>query len=398
MATQPTTVYIPRVHSNIEESDIRGQFEYYKLANVLRVDWVFKYDNDGNLTFKQAFVHLVWMHNETAFSLKSKIENGEQARLIYDDPKYWILLQARNPLPQSVVDDSRRLIHSGNIGDILDRVLTLLPEGEETTRDQFRAIGLAFNTLRQQELEVARNYGINQTLLAATAKDLEFYRGWHNAMQQSTGAAQAETRNYQQVATERLTALSREQEKSAALERRIGHLEEQLRDQSVEPVDAEAPWKRHGVTCVDGEIEAANADLQRRLDGSNQIIQQLQGYIHNQTMGKSALARAAVRVQTDRAGDDPIAARANASSPAENEWDVVPDALDADTLEGWRLRRQYRYGEKTDSDDDSCSSMPGLEEEVLPTYTKKMHHADTREGRAQSRIQESRKQEHVEQL
>lgn len=397
MATQPTTVYIPRVHPNTEESDVREQFEYYSLANVLRVDWVFKYDDGGKLTFKQAFVHLVWMHNDTALRLKDRIENGEQSRLVYDDPKYWILLQARNPLPQSVVDDSKRLIQSGNIGDILDRVLTLLPDGEETTRDQFRAIGLAFNTLRQQQLEEARKYGINQTLLAATVKDLEFYRGWHDAMHRSTGAAQASLCHYQQAATERLTELVREQEKSEALERRIKHLEEQLRNQCAEPVDAEAPWKRHGATCVDGEIEAANDYLRQQLDESNQIVQQLQGYIRNQAMG-SALTQAPLNVRTDREGDDPIAARARASSPADNEWDVVPDALDEDTAEGWRIRRQYRYGEDTDSDDDSCSSMPGLEEDSRPVYTKEMHLADTRVGRAQSRIQEGRKREQVEQL
>ena len=80
MAAQTYTVYIPRLHSDTDESYIRWQFDYYNLAHVARVDWVFKYNDAGQLIFKQAFVHLMWMENDTAQRLKTKIDKSLLAK------------------------------------------------------------------------------------------------------------------------------------------------------------------------------------------------------------------------------------------------------------------------------------------------------------------------------
>ena len=52
------TIYIPRVHRDTSEEYIKSQFDFYDLADVKRVDFLFKYNRDGTLIFKQAFVHL----------------------------------------------------------------------------------------------------------------------------------------------------------------------------------------------------------------------------------------------------------------------------------------------------------------------------------------------------
>ena len=406
MAAQTYTVYIPRLHSDTDESYIRWQFDYYNLAHVARVDWVFKYNDAGQLIFKQAFVHLMWMENDTAQRLKTKIDNEEQARLIHDDPVYWILLKARNPLPQSVVNEADRLMRSGDIGDILDHVLLsedwdCFDETDlEETRGKYRAVGLAFNSMRQQLQETGRQHGINQTLLTATARDLEFYRGWHGSLQEKIGEIEAAARRWEQIAAGRLVQLTEQCQRNERLVKQVKELEHQ-RDctkcmQVCTSGNGDAPWMRHGVTCVDGEVEEENIALRQKLseaEARNKVldrkcvatvetIHSLRNHIHNQKLVRPL--HTSTRVHSDRAGDDPIASRAAISSPpAVGGWTVVEDSTTPPASYDWRTRRSYKYGEEysDDGSEDSYSSMTGLDDDTRPTYTKEQHKADV-SGRA----------------
>ena len=88
------SVYIPRVFSNITEDNIRNIFSIMDIGEVSRVDFISKENSKGE---KYNMVFVWFSHwndeNSAAMNLKEKIEDpNTQAKFVYDDPWYWILL------------------------------------------------------------------------------------------------------------------------------------------------------------------------------------------------------------------------------------------------------------------------------------------------------------------
>jgi len=88
------SVYIPRVFSNITEDNIRNIFSKLDIGEVSRVDFIAKENSKGE---KYNMVFVWFSHwndeNSAAMNLKERIEDpNTQAKFVYDDPWYWILL------------------------------------------------------------------------------------------------------------------------------------------------------------------------------------------------------------------------------------------------------------------------------------------------------------------
>lgn len=91
------SVCIPRIFNNIPVSKIVSTFESLNLGKVERVDIVLKRDYN-NEPIKMAFVHFYkWYNNTAANNLRKKIEDPNyEAKLVYADPWYWIILPNRS--------------------------------------------------------------------------------------------------------------------------------------------------------------------------------------------------------------------------------------------------------------------------------------------------------------
>ncbi len=103
------SLYIPRVANNcyMKQSGLSftnitdfmaHMFHSLDIGRVSRVDLVPIYSKSGNLTnFSKAFVHFeLWYDTPSAFSIQEKMNDsshGNIAKLVYDDPHYWILKQ-----------------------------------------------------------------------------------------------------------------------------------------------------------------------------------------------------------------------------------------------------------------------------------------------------------------
>lgn len=92
------SVYIPIIIGKITESQIKDIFNKLDIGLVSRVDFVSKINNSGNIT-RQAFVHFEkWYDTSSAKNLQIRIQDPNiNAKLVYDDPKFWPLLPAYNP-------------------------------------------------------------------------------------------------------------------------------------------------------------------------------------------------------------------------------------------------------------------------------------------------------------
>lgn len=79
---------------NIPIHKIKDSFEKLDLGKIERIDSVIKISREG-YNYRMAFIHFEYwnMNNIAAINLREKIENpNKEAKLVYDDPWYWLLL------------------------------------------------------------------------------------------------------------------------------------------------------------------------------------------------------------------------------------------------------------------------------------------------------------------
>jgi len=94
------SIYVPIMKSDIEESFIKETFNKLNLGNVKRVDFVDIENQNNGFEFKKAFIHFnSWeLTNPATLNFMSKVmDETLQAKIVYDEPNYWICLPNKNP-------------------------------------------------------------------------------------------------------------------------------------------------------------------------------------------------------------------------------------------------------------------------------------------------------------
>ena len=97
------SIFIPHVFPNIAGDDIRNIFESLDIGLVKYIDFVNKMNSSGK-EYNMVFVHFhKWFDNKTAHNFKEKVlDPNKKAKLMYDDPWYWIVLPNLDSKQQSV--------------------------------------------------------------------------------------------------------------------------------------------------------------------------------------------------------------------------------------------------------------------------------------------------------
>ena len=152
--SQPLSIYIPRVFGNLDEEYIKSVFEKLDLGRVRRVDLVPRQnpvDEFGGASSTEnsnmAFVHFwEWHDNTSSLNFREKVLDSErEARIVYDDPWYWIVLENRNPKSDAQLVTEQKLADAEKKIDELERRLQTLeyeiygdniPEGFEVVTDE----------------------------------------------------------------------------------------------------------------------------------------------------------------------------------------------------------------------------------------------------------------------
>lgn len=119
------SVCIPRIFANVSNKRIVNTFERLNLGKIADMNIVWKTGRDGN-AYKMAFIHFNEWNNtcQSAINLRNKIENPNiEAKLVYDDPWYWILLP--NKCPPSQRQLLKQSIFNNNLTDCMKRIYNL---------------------------------------------------------------------------------------------------------------------------------------------------------------------------------------------------------------------------------------------------------------------------------
>ena len=128
---QNLSIYIPRVFGNITEDRIKACFRSLNLGEISRVDFVDREasQNDEYKT-KMAFIHFKeWNDTPCVRNLHEKImDPKENAKIVYDDPYYWVLLPNKNPKPEFQIENEVMFQFHNNIMTQLHERLTKIEE------------------------------------------------------------------------------------------------------------------------------------------------------------------------------------------------------------------------------------------------------------------------------
>lgn len=90
------SLFIPRVYVNYTEEMVKDAFEE-RIGSVKNVDFIIKSAKDGT-TYHAAYIHFYeWYDTEDTRKFQELVRNPEkEARIVYDKPWYWIVLENKS--------------------------------------------------------------------------------------------------------------------------------------------------------------------------------------------------------------------------------------------------------------------------------------------------------------
>jgi hypothetical protein len=98
------SLYIPHVFANISKKMVAETFENLRIGNVKRIDFVYKRGSNGE--YNAVYIHFnYWYDNIAACNFQERVlDPNREARIVYDEPWYWIVLENKT----KKVDSTKR--------------------------------------------------------------------------------------------------------------------------------------------------------------------------------------------------------------------------------------------------------------------------------------------------
>jgi hypothetical protein len=110
---QNLSIYIPYiVEQDVNEEYIKNILYSLNIGIVKRIDFQPKYSTYMNNSGKSAFIHMErWFESTMVENLQKKILNDEEldARVVHDDPRYWVLKRNKRPIPDNYAEQLANL-------------------------------------------------------------------------------------------------------------------------------------------------------------------------------------------------------------------------------------------------------------------------------------------------
>jgi len=130
-AMKNNSLYIPHVFPNFDKEYVAKVFK--NIGEVSHIDFVAKQDHNGN-DFNAVYVHFTkWYTNKKAIAFyESVIDETKEARLIHDEPWYWIVLP--NTSKKHVPGQRKPKLDLGDSKPLYCARLTATPVKEATVK------------------------------------------------------------------------------------------------------------------------------------------------------------------------------------------------------------------------------------------------------------------------
>lgn len=96
-AIKNISLFIPHVYGNYTSSMVSDVFVNMNIGKIKNVDFVHKMGSDGK-SYNAAYIHFYeWCDNIVSRNFQERVLNPDkEARVMYDDPWYWIVLENKS--------------------------------------------------------------------------------------------------------------------------------------------------------------------------------------------------------------------------------------------------------------------------------------------------------------
>ena len=128
---------IPRVFSNIDERRIYRIFDDLGLGDIDRISIV-RGNNAKGEKFNRVFIHFTrWYNSRNADTARERLLNGNDIKVIYDDPWFWKVAAYREAPPSHRVQ-SDRSVSDRSVSDrsVSDRSVSDRRTNDRSVRDR----------------------------------------------------------------------------------------------------------------------------------------------------------------------------------------------------------------------------------------------------------------------
>jgi hypothetical protein len=156
-AMNNVSLYIPHVFANISKEEVINVFEGLRIGKVSNIDFVNKMGDHSQ--YNAVYVHFeYWYDNAAARNFQERVLNPDkEARIVYDDPWYWIVLE--NKANKHVSGDRKARI------DLKFQEEVTGPIVKQLTNADFS------NMFKKQQLPIAPAYSDFNKQIAPTYSD-----------------------------------------------------------------------------------------------------------------------------------------------------------------------------------------------------------------------------------
>ena len=165
------SLYIPRVFANISKERVKNVFEDLKIGKVSAIDFISKMC--GQLKYNAAYIHFeYWCDNNVSRNFQERVlDASREARIVYDDPWFWIVLE--NKAKKHISADRKPCI-SLNLQEDTE---CAPPEKQQMTNKDFSDL---FKTPIKKVANTKISDLIHLSTVPKLVRSTNDYRGYYN--------------------------------------------------------------------------------------------------------------------------------------------------------------------------------------------------------------------------
>ena len=103
------SLFIPHIFANYRKEDVIKVFEDKQIGKVNHIDYIKKFNNGTD--YYAAYIHFdYWYENSDALKLnRDVLDTKKEARIMYEEPWYWIVLENKTPQKINTKSGDRKL-------------------------------------------------------------------------------------------------------------------------------------------------------------------------------------------------------------------------------------------------------------------------------------------------
>ena len=171
-AIKNISLYIPHIFANYSKEDVAKVFNDHRIGKVKNIDFISKLGQDGK-EFNAAYIHFEhWYNNTAAANFQERVQDPKkEARIMYEDPWYWIVLE--NKARKVAPGERKPRIDLGNFPSISTSNATPVKAKEEKKCPDAPVKAKTYGQAVDANCNKKLNFELDEEAVAISAAEIE---------------------------------------------------------------------------------------------------------------------------------------------------------------------------------------------------------------------------------